>query len=111
MSTHDDETTKPDDDYNKKYNKKIKNNTKITEKDLAMDENEKRIENTLKQIGIHCAANTKQSLTTIIGEEPQASVLDELVRKNFSAWENAKSESQSYRYGILKKYYGRNIMT
>lgn len=68
-----------------------------------MDENEKRIENTLKRIEIDYAANTKRSITTIIGEEPQASILDELIRKNFSAWENAKSESQSYRYGILKK--------
>lgn len=100
MSTHDDETTQPDDDYNRK---RTKNNKKITEKDLAVDENEKRIEDTLKRIGIHCAANTKQSLTTIIGEEPQASVLDEVVRKNFSVFEAAKNEPQGYRYGILKK--------
>lgn len=82
---------------------KNKKNKKTIEKDLAVDENEKRIENTLKRIEIDYAANTKRSITTIIGEEPQASILDELIRKNFSAWENAKSESQSYRYGILKK--------
>ena len=53
------------------------------EKDLAVNENEKRIENTLKRIGIDYAANTKQVITQMIGEEPQASVLDELVRKKF----------------------------
>lgn len=100
-SFHDDEITHHDDDYNRK---RIKNkNKKIIEKDLAVDENEKRIEDTLKRIGIHCAANTKQSLTTIIGEEPQASVLDEVVRENFPVFEAAKNEPQGYRYGILKK--------
>lgn len=68
-----------------------------------MDENEKRIEDTLKRIGIDYAANTKKAIATIIGEEPQASVLDELVRKNLPALEKAKNESQGYRYGIVKK--------
>ena len=68
-----------------------------------MDENEKRIENTLKRIGIDYAANTKQAITKIIGEEPQASVLDELARKNFLVLDNAKKQPQGYRYGILKK--------
>ena len=63
-----------------------------------MDENEKRIEDTLKRIGIDYAANTKKAIATMIGEEPQASVLDELVRKNLSALEKAKNESQGYRY-------------
>lgn len=68
-----------------------------------MNETEKRIENTLKRIGIDYAANTKQAITKIIGEEPQASVLDDLVRKHFLVLENAKNQPQGYRYGILKK--------
>lgn len=99
-STHDDEIRQHDDDYNRK---RIKNNKKIIENDLAVDENEKRIEDTLKRIGIDYAANTKKAIATIIGEEPQASVLDELVRKNLPALEKAKNESQGYRYGIVKK--------
>ena len=99
-STHDDEIRQLDDDYNRK---RIKNNKKSLEKDLAVDENEKRIENTLKRIGIDYAANTKKSITTMIGEEPQAGVLDELVRRNFPVLEKAKNEPQAYRYGILKE--------
>jgi len=109
---HDAEKTHTDDYYNIKNNKE--NNKKVIEKDLAVDENDKRIGASLKRIGIDYAANTKKDITKIIGEEPQTTVLVELVNKNFAVLAKAKNQSQGYRYGILtkllqRKYHGLKL--
>ncbi len=96
-STHDDEKVAHDDDYNIK----IINNNNNNEK--SVDDQKQMIRELLGCVHIDYAPNTHKAMTDIIGEEPQAHVLAELIVNNLTALKKAANKPQSYRYGILAK--------